>query len=342
MKAVRFEQHGGPEVLQYADAPEPSLGPTDVLVRVQACALNHLDLWVRQGLPGVKIPLPHIPGSDIAGEVAEVGSHVTRVKAGDKVVLCPGVSCNVCDICAAGLDNECHKYTLLGYMLEGGCAEYVAAPEVNAFPLPGGLSFEEAAAVPLVFLTAWHMLLGRAGLKAGEDVLVWGAGSGVGSAAIQIAKLHGARVITTVGSDAKLEKAKELGADEVVNHNSEDVVERVKAFTSKRGANIVFEHVGEASWERSLKCLARSGRLVICGATTGPKAGFDIRRLFSSHWTILGSYMGTRSELAKVLKLVNDGKLRPIVDRVFPLAEASAAHKYLEDREQFGKVVLKV
>ncbi len=342
MKAIVMEKHGGPEVLEYTDAPKPPMGPTDVLVRVEACALNHLDIWVRGGLPGVKIPLPHIPGSDIAGEIAEVGSHVTRVKVGDKVVLCPGVSCGVCQTCANGLDNECRKYTLLGYLLEGGYAEYVAAPEVNAFPMPGGLSSEQAAAVPLVFLTAWHMLLGRATLKAGEDVLVWGAGSGVGSAAIQIAKLHGARVIATAGSDAKLAKAMELGADETVNHNSEDVVERVKSFTGKRGVDIVFEHVGEATWERSLRCLTRAGRLVTCGATTGGKAGFDIRKLFSSHWTILGSYMGTRGELGDVLKLVRQGRLKPVVDRVFPLAEAAAAHEYLESREQFGKVVLKI
>lgn len=342
MKAIVFTEHGSPDVLKYTDAPEPKPGPAEVLVKVSACALNHLDLWVRAGLPGVKIPLPHIPGSDVAGEIAAVGEAVRRVKVGDKIVLSPGVSCNVCDTCLDGNDNLCRRYTLLGYMLDGGCAEYVVAPEVNAFPAPQGLSVEEAAAVPLVFLTAWHMLLGRAQLKAGENVLVWGAGSGVGSAAIQIAKLHGARVIATAGSDAKLARAKEMGADEVVNHSTEDVPGHVKTFTSKRGANIVFEHVGEATWERSLQCLARGGRLVTCGATTGPQASFDIRRLFANHWTILGSYMGTRGELASVLKLIGQGRLRPVVDKVFPLSEAAAAHAYLENREQFGKVVLRV
>ena len=342
MKAIVMEKHGGPEVLQLADAPDPSPGPKDMLVRVRACALNHLDIWVRGGLPGVKIPLPHIPGSDIAGEIVQVGSHVTRVKVGDKVVLCPGVSCNACDVCADGRDNMCQRYTLLGYLLKGGCAEFVVAPEVNAFALPKGLSFEEAAAVPLVFLTAWHMLIGRAKLQAGETVLIWGAGSGVGSAAIQIAKLHGARVIVTAGSDAKLEKARELGADETINHGSDDVPGRVKAITRKSGADIVFEHTGQATWERSLDCLTRGGRLVTCGATTGPQAGFDIRRLFVNHWSILGSYMGSRGELASVLRLVERGKLRPVLDRVFPLAETAGAHRYLESREQFGKVVLKV
>lgn len=342
MRAIRFAAHGGPEVLQPAEIPEPEIGARDILVQVKACALNHLDLWVRMGMPGVKFPLPHTLGSDIAGVVAKTGAEVARVKEGDSVIFCPGVSCNACDLCAAGLDNQCLRYTLLGYMLEGGYAEYVVAPEVNAFPKPEPLSYEEAAAVPLVFLTAWHMLTGRAAMKAGDDVLIWGAGSGVGSAAIQIARLHGARVIATAGSDGKLKKARELGADETINHSDEDVAKRVKAFTGGRGVDIVFEHVGEATWERSLKCLARGGRLVTCGATTGPRASFDIRRLFVNHWSILGSYMGTRGELAEVMKLVGRGSLHPVVDRVMPLEEAQEAHRYLESREQFGKVVLKV
>ncbi len=342
MRAVRFERHGGPEVLQLTEVAEPEAGARDVLVKVEACALNHLDIWVRNGLPGVSIPLPHTPGSDISGVVAHVGAEVTRVETGDAVILCPGVSCGACDVCAAGLDNQCRQYTLLGYLLDGGYAEYVAAPEVNAFPKPDDLSFEQAAAVPLVFLTAWHMLVGRAALRAGEVVLVWGAGSGVGSAAIQIAKLHGARVIATAGSDAKLKRAKELGADATVNHTSGQVPAAVREFTRGRGANIVFEHVGEATWETSLKCLARGGRLVTCGATTGPRAGLDIRRLFANQWSILGSYMGTRGELAEVMRLVGQRRLHPVVDRVFPLDQAADAHRYLESREQFGKVVLKI
>jgi len=342
MKAIVFAQHGGPEVLQYTEVPEPKLGHGDVLVRVRACALNHLDLWVRKGLPGVQIPLPHIPGSDIAGEVAKIGEGVTRAHVGEKVVLAPGLSCNVCDACLAGLDNTCRRYTIIGYMVDGGSAEYVRAPEINVLPMPERLSFEEAAAVPLVFLTAWHMLMTRAALRPGESVLVLGAGSGIGSAAIQIARLAGAHVIATAGSDAKLAKAKELGADELINHSKQDIAEEVKRLTSKRGVDVVFEHVGAATWEKSLASLAPQGRLVTCGATTGMEAKIDIRRLFVHQWSLLGSYMGTRGELRKVIALVEQGKLRPVVDKVFPLAEAASAHARLEKREQIGKVVLTV
>jgi NADPH:quinone reductase-like Zn-dependent oxidoreductase len=342
MKAIVFTQHGGPEVLRYTEVAEPKLGHNEVLVRVRACALNHLDLWVRNGLPHVQIPMPHIPGSDVAGEVAKVGDAVTRAKVGQKVVLAPGLSCNACDDCATGQDNACRRYTILGYLVDGGCAEYVKVPEVNVLFLPERLSFEEAAAVPLVFLTAWHMLITRAKLKAGEDVLILGAGSGIGSAAIQIARLTGARVFATAGSDAKLAKARELGADELINHSKEDIAEEVKKRTGKRGVDVVFEHVGQATWEKSLASLAPRGRLVTCGATTGGDTKLDIRRLFVHQWSILGSYMGARSELVNVLRLVGRGRLHPVVDKVFPLAEAAAAHSYLESREQFGKVVLKV
>lgn len=342
MKAIVFTEHGGPEVLRYTEVPEPKIGHGEVLVRVRACALNHLDLWVRKGIPGVQIPLPHIPGSDIAGEVARVGEGVTRVKVGQKVVLAPGVSCNTCDNCVAGHDNRCRRYTLFGYMIDGGCAEYVRAPETNVLFLPERLSFEEAAAVPLVFLTAWHMLVARARVRPGEDVLILAAGSGVGSAAVQIARLHGARVFATAGSEEKLRKAKELGADELINHRKQDIAEEVKKRTNKRGVDVVFEHVGQATWEKSLASLASGGRLVTCGATTGSDARFDIRRLFVHRWSILGSYMGERHELLTVLRLVGRGKLQPVVDKVFPLAEAVAAHDYLEKGEQFGKVVLKV
>ena len=342
MKAVVFQQHGGPEVLKYTDAPEPSIRPGDVLVRVRACALNHLDLWVRGGLPGVLIPLPHIPGSDVAGEVAKIGSDVTTVRVGQKVVLAPGVTCGKCAACLAGLDNRCRQFTNLGYLIDGGCAEFVRVPEVNCLPYPENLSFEEAAAVPLVFQTAWHMLVSRAELQPGEDVLILGAGSGVGSAAIQVAKFLGARVIATAGTDAKLEKARQLGADHTINHRSQKIREEVRRITNKRGVDVVFEHVGTATWDDSLSSLAPSGRLVTCGATTGFDAKIDLRFLFSRQLSLLGSYMGTKSELYTVLKLVASGRLRPIVDCVFPLAEAVAAHTYLESSRQFGKVVLHI
>jgi NADPH:quinone reductase-like Zn-dependent oxidoreductase len=342
MRAILIPRHGGPEVLQYAEIADPKPGPNEVLVRVHACALNHLDLWVRQGLNGVTFPLPLVPGSDIAGEVAGVGELATRVRPGDKVVLAPGVSCGQCAACAAGKDNECRKYTPLGYGRNGGCAEYVVAPEANVLPMPAGLSFEEAAAVPLVFLTAWHMLVARARLQPGEEVLILGAGSGVGSAAIQIAKLTGARVIATAGSSAKLDRARELGADELINHAQQRISEEVRRLTGKRGVDVVFEHVGTATWEQSILSLAIGGRLVTCGATTGFAAQLDLRYLFARQLSLLGSYMGSRAELYTVLKLVGEKRLHPVIDRVFPLAEAAQAHRRMEQREQFGKIVLAV
>ena len=342
MKAVVFHQHGGPEVLKYSDAPEPSIRANDVLVRVRACALNHLDLWVRGGLPNVPIPLPHIPGSDVAGEIAQIGADVTTVRVGQKVVLAPGVTCGKCAACLAGLDNRCRQFTNLGYMIDGGCAEFVRAPEVNCLSYPENLSFEEAAAVPLVFQTAWHMLVARAELQPGEDVLVLGAGSGVGTAAIQVAKFFGARVIATAGTPEKLEKARQLGADHTIHHKSQKIREEVRRITNKRGVDVVVEHVGTATWDDSLASLAPSGRLVTCGATTGYDAKLDLRFLFSRQLSLLGSYMGTKGELQTVMKLVAAGRLKPIVDRVFPLAEAAAAHSYLESSQHFGKVVLAV
>jgi len=342
MKAILFHQHGAPDVLQYTAVPEPSIRPNEVLVRVHACALNHLDLWVRQGLPGVPIPLPHIPGSDVAGEVAQIGPEVTTVRVGQKVVLAPGVTCGKCAACIAGLDNRCRQFTNLGYLIDGGCAEFVRVPEVNCLPYPENLSFEEAASIPLVFQTAWHMLVGRAELQPSEDVLILGAGSGVGSAAIQIAKFFGARVIATASTEEKLEKARQLGADHTVNHKSQKIRDEVRRITSKRGVDVVFEHVGTATWEDSVASLAPSGRLVTCGATTGYDAKIDLRFLFTRQLSLLGSYMGTKSELHTVMKLVAAGRLKPIVDRIFPLAEAAAAHTYLESSQQFGKVVLKV
>jgi NADPH:quinone reductase-like Zn-dependent oxidoreductase len=340
VKAIQFQRHGGPEVLQYVDAPDPVVRPNDVLVRVRACALNRLDLWVRQGLPNVSIPLPHIPGSDVAGEIAQMGSEVTTVRIGQKVVLAPGITCGKCAACLAGLDNRCRQFTNLGYMIDGGCAEFVRAPEVNCMPYPENLSFEQAAAIPLVFQTAWHMLVARAELQPGEDVLVLGAGSGVGSAAIQIAKFFGANVIATAGTDEKLAKARELGADHLINHKSQKIRDEVRRITRKRGVDVVFEHVGAATWDDSVASLTPSGRLVTCGATTGYDAKVDLRFLFSRQLSLLGSYMGTKNDLRTVMKLVAASILKPIVDRVFPLAEAGAAHAYLESGSQFGKVVL--
>jgi 2-desacetyl-2-hydroxyethyl bacteriochlorophyllide A dehydrogenase len=342
MKAIVFEKHGAPEVLQYIDVPAPAIRPNEVLVRVKACALNHLDLWVRRGLPGVPIPLPHIPGSDVAGEVAEIGADVTTVRPGQKVVLAPGVTCGKCAACLSGQDNRCRSFTNLGYMIDGGCAEFVKVPEVNCLPYPENLSFVEAAAIPLVFQTAWHMLLARAELQPGEDVLILGAGSGVGSAAIQIAKFFGARVIATASTDEKAAKASELGADHVINLKTQKIREEVRRITNKRGVDVVFEHVGTATWDDSLASLAYAGRLITCGATTGYDAKLDLRILFAKQLSLMGSYMGTKSDLHSVMRLVAAGRFRPIIDKIFPLSEAAAAHAYLESGAQFGKVVLTV
>jgi NADPH:quinone reductase-like Zn-dependent oxidoreductase len=342
MKAIVYSEHGGPEVLKYREVPEPQMSPYEVLVRVRACALNHLDLWLRRGIPGIKIPLPHIPGSDIAGEVARVGDKVTNVKPGDRVLLQPGVSCGHCEKCLAGEDNLCRDYTLLGRGVDGGCAEYVKSPAVNCVPIPENLSFEEAAAFPLVSLTAWHMLITRAQLKPAETVLVLAAGSGVGSAAIQIAKASGARVIATAGSDAKLAKARELGADDVINHSTQKVSEEVKRLTNRRGVEVVFEHVGQATWNESIRSLAANGRLVTCGATSGPEGKINIDYLFVRHISILGSFMGSKAELFSALELLRRGLLKPVIDVVMPLENCAEAHRRLEDREQFGKIVLRV
>jgi NADPH:quinone reductase-like Zn-dependent oxidoreductase len=342
MKAITISEHGGPDVLRYTDMPEPRIDAHEVLIRVHACALNHLDLWIRRGLPGRSISLPHIPGSDISGEVAKVGESVSNVHVGDKVLLAPGISCGQCAQCIAGRDNFCKDYTLLGSGVPGGYAEFVKAPAVNVIPIPGNLTFEEAAAIPLVFLTAWHMLFGRAQLRPSEEVLVIAAGSGVGSAAIQIAKAAGARVIATVGSAPKIERAKDLGADEILLHTGVEYAREVKRLTNGRGVDVVFEHVGAATWEQSIYSLAVGGRLVTCGATTGFESKTNIAYIFARQLSILGSFMGFKSELFSVLELFKRGLLKPVIDCVMPLERAAEAHKRLENREQFGKVVLKV
>lgn len=340
MKAIVIRQHGGPEVLVLEEIATPAVGPNDILVQVKACALNHLDVWLRQGLPGVKLPLPRIAGNDIAGIVAEVGTEVRHVQVGQEVMLNPGTSCGRCEACLSGADNLCREYRILGYLRDGGYAEYVVAPATNAIPKPANLSWAEAAAVPLTFLTAWHMLVTRAGIQAGEKVLVHAGGSGVGVAAIQIARLFGASVATTVGSDAKIESAKALGADVVINYNREDFVSVVRDWTGKRGVEVVIEHTGPVTWDGSIRSLATNGRLVTCGSTSGPTATMDFRFLFSKHLNILGSYMGSKAELLRLMPLVAEGRLRPVVDRTFPLAEAAQAHERMESRANFGKIVL--
>jgi NADPH:quinone reductase-like Zn-dependent oxidoreductase len=340
VKATIFKNHGGPEVLEYADAPEPAIRANEVLVEVKACALNHLDIFVRGGLPGIKIPLPHILGSDVAGVVREVGELVTWVKPGDEVMVQPGVSCGHCDACLSGQDNLCREYDMIGYRRDGGYAELVAVPGVNIVPKPPELKWEEAAALPLVTITAWHMLVTRANVQPGENVLVHAAGSGVGSIAIQIAKLRGARVITTASSDEKLAKARDLGADELINYTQAEWPKEVRRLTDRKGVDVVVEHTGAETWPGSISSLTNNGRLVTCGATSGFDAQTDLRQVFYRHLTLLGSFMGSKAELLEAMKFVSEKKIRAVVDRVLPLREARQAHELIEDRAQFGKVVL--
>jgi len=338
MKALRIHEFGGPEVLRYEDVADSQPRKDQVLVRVRACAMNHLDLWVRKGLPGVK--LPHILGSDIAGEIVEVGEYVSGFLAGQRVLLVPMHFCNHCAKCVAGLQNQCPEFTVLGNGVDGGNCELIAVPAVRVIPIPDRLDYVQAASVPLVFLTAWHMLVGRAGIRQGQTVLVLGGGSGVGIAAIQIAKLFHARVITTAGDEKKLEKARALGADYGIDHYKQKISEEVRRITNKEGVDIVVEHVGAATWEESMKSLKPAGTIVTCGATTGSNAAFDLRFVFSRQLSFLGSYMGTMGELYEVLGHVFAGRVKPVVDRTFPLKDARTAHEYMEKSQMFGKIVL--
>ena len=345
MKAIRFHTFGNADVLRYEEAPVPAIGQDDVLIQMKAAALNHLDLWVRSGERERSVPLPHIPGSDGSGVIQEAGSAVKHLKPGDRVLISPGLSCGACDFCRGGRDNLCREYRVLGTKEEGTYAEFVRLPAVNVVPIPDGLNFNEAAAVPLVFLTAWHMLVTLARVQPGETVLVHGGGSGVGSAAIQIAKHAGARVITTGWSAEKLEKAKQLGADELINNREKDFVGEVKRMTDKRGVDVVFEHIGGDVFAQSITILTKGGRLVTCGATTEFIAKVDIRYVYSRLQTIYGSWMGTKQELVDVMKFFDrksPARFRPVIDMVFSLSEAAQAHRRMEERKNFGKIVLSI
>jgi NADPH:quinone reductase-like Zn-dependent oxidoreductase len=341
MNAVRIHSHGGPEVLRFEQVEDPPLRPSTALVRVRACALNHLDIWVRRGIPGARISLPRIPGSDISGEIEAIDGR-SQFSTGQRVMLSPGVSCGRCRRCLAGEDNLCRSYTLFGYGIDGGYAEKICAPLENLIELDEALSFEQGAAFPLVFLTAWHMLVSRARIQPGEEILILGANSGVGSAAIQIAKLFRCHVIATAGNEAKAAAAVTLGADIVIDHYRESISEKVRDITGKKGVDVVFEHVGKTTWKESLLSLAAGGRLVTCGATTGYAAETDIRYVFSKQLSILGCYVGSKVELLEACRFLRAGLLTPVVDRSFPLEQARQAHQYLEEGKQFGKVVLRI
>ena len=328
--------------MQYEDAPDPEPSADEAVVKVRACALNHLDLWARNGLPRVEIPLPHISGSDISGVVEWVPKEETEFKKGDEVIVNPGTGCGHCDRCLAGRDDQCKDYEIIGYGFDGGYAELVKVRRTHLIRKPEGLTFEEAASFPLVFETAYHMLVTKAHAGPGDTVLVLAANSGVGIAAVQIAKLLGAEVIATGGDMDKMERARKLGADHTIDHYMQDVLAEVKRITEKRGADVVVEHVGKATWQGSVRALAKGGRLVTCGATTGAEVSTDLRYIYSRELTIYGSYMAGMGELLKVVELFRQKKLKPVVDSVFPLQKAADAQTRMETSKHFGKIVLKV
>jgi NADPH:quinone reductase-like Zn-dependent oxidoreductase len=341
MKAVLIREHGGYDRLEMTDLPEPEQG-AEALVRVRAVALNHLDIWLRRGVPGHRFPLPMIPGSEASGVILSVPESSEGWKEGDEVIVAPGYSCGHCIACLSGEDPLCRDYGIFGESKSGGATEIMAVPLRNLVRKPPHLSFEEAAAIPLDFLTAWHMLVPRAQLRPGETVLIHAGGSGVGSAGIQVAKLWGATVFTTVGSEKKGNLARELGADEVILYRETDFAQEIRKLTGKRGVDVVFEHVGADTFDGSMRSLARGGRLVTCGATTGAEVAINLRLVFFKLLSILGSTMGSLAELHQIMKHVESGRFRPVIDRVLPLDQVAEGHRLLEEREAFGKIVLKI
>ncbi|WP_433623102.1 zinc-binding dehydrogenase [Halomicrococcus sp. NG-SE-24] len=341
MKAVQFTDHGGRDVIEYGEFPDPEPDRDEVLVDVKAGALNHLDVWTRRGLPGIDLDMPHVPGSDGAGEVVAVGEDVTRFEPGDRVALSAGVSCGECEYCRHGEHSMCVDFHLIGEHVRGVHSELAAVPADNLLEVPEGVDWETAAAAPLVFQTAWRMLVSRGDVTPGEDVLVLGASGGVGHAAVQIADHAGATVYATGSSEEKLEHARDLGADHVVDYESEDFADRVRELTGKRGVDVVVDHVGAATWRDSLKSLAKGGRLLTCGATTGPNPETDINRIFWNQLQVIGSTMASHGEADDALELVWDGTFEPAIREVLPMSETARAHELLEEREGFGKVVVK-
>lgn len=343
MRAIVMHQRGGPEVLTFEpDFPEPAVGPDDVLVQVRACGLNRVDMFTRAGEQGVRPPLPHILGMEVAGDVAAVGENVRGVQVGQRVLVPPSTPCGACEWCRRGAANICPNQQVLGRTRHGGYAEFVAVPAAGLLPLPAGLSYEQAAAIVVAFGTAWHMLVTRAKVQPGETVLVLAAGSVVGTAAIQVARHFGCRVIATASSDEKLAKAQALGADAVINYAQERFNRRARRLTDGRGVDVVIEHVGADTWQHSVAAVAPLGRIVTCGSTTGRWGNTDLWSLFGKEISLLGSFGATRAELLTLLPLVVDGSFKPVIDRLFPLEAAADAHVYMAGRQQFGKLVLTI
>jgi len=340
MKAVVFNQHGGPEVLQYVDVPNPRPGPGEVLIEVKATSINHIDIFLRRGMPGIKVPLPKIVGSDAAGIIRELGRDVSGLTPGQRVTINPGIACGHCEFCSAGFGSQCVSWAMVGENRDGAYAEFVVVPAHIVLPIPDHISFEEAAAAPLVFLTAWSMMVGKGNIRPGEDVLILGAGAGVGTAAIQIAKLVGCRVFATASNAEKLQRAKELGADFLINYTTEEFDKTIRDLTNKRGVDIVVDYIGADTWVRSLRSARRGGRVLTCGATTGFAPQTDLRHIFFRQVQVLGSTMGSHREFLDVMKCVFRGQLKPVIDRVLPLPEARKGHELIEQRAVFGKIVL--
>jgi NADPH:quinone reductase-like Zn-dependent oxidoreductase len=340
VKAVYFEKHGGPEVLEYGEFDDPVIGPGEVMIDVKATSLNHLDLFVRRGIPGVT--LPHIPGSDAAGVVAVLGDGAAGVSVGDRVLVNPTLSCGHCEHCLRDEPSMCRSFKILGEQVKGACCERIAVPAGNVIPIPDSFSFVDAAAIPLVFVTAWRMLITRGRLRAGETVLILGAAAGVGTACIQIAKISGARVIACAAGSEKLDLCAELGADVLVDYSKEDFVKRSRDETGKRGVDVCVDYVGKDTWPKSLRSLATGGRLLTCGAASGHEAVTDLRHVFFRQLEVIGSTMGSKSELLAALKLILDGRMRPVVGKVVDLPDTAEAHRLMESRRVLGKVVIRV
>ena len=343
MKAVRIHEHGGVDKLRYEEAENPRISsPNEVIVKLRAASVNHIDIWVRLGATGIAIPMPHILGGDGAGVIFEVGGEVSNVRPGDAVCLYLFSGCGQCEFCLSHRDFMCVYVRALGERLDGTYAEYVRLPAENCFPIPAGMSFAEAAAFPLVFVTVWRMLITNARLKPGETILIIGIGGGVAGAALQVAKKIGAHVIVTSGSDEKLELAKKYGAAHTINHREKDFAQEVRALTGNRGVDVVLDCVAGEVWQKSLAALARGGRLVTCGATAGGSPETDLTPIFTKHLQIFGSTLGSRDDFRQLLSFMAVAEIKPIIDQVFPLSEAAAAQRRMEEAKQFGKIVLQI
>jgi len=341
MKAVVFHRHGSPEVLQYEDVPDPIPAAGEVVIEVRAASLNHIDVFLRRGMPGITVKMPKIAGSDAAGVVNEVGSDVTGLKKGDRVTIDPGISCGRCEFCAGGFGSACAHYQMVGEHTDGSYAQLLKVPAHIVLPIPDTLGFEEAAAAPLVYLTAWSMLISKGRIQPGEDVLILGVGGGVGTAALQIAKMVGCRVLATASSDEKLARAKELGADILINYSKQEFDKEVRNLTDRRGVDVVVDYIGADTWVKSLRSARKGGRILTCGATTGFAPQTDLRHIFYRQLQVFGSTMGSHREFLDVMKCIFRGQLKPVIDQVLPLSEARRGHELIEGRQVFGKLVLK-